>query len=223
MSPQTLPRRSFVYRRLREAGFTFTDIGDAALAQRSTRSDARLKLIDLSPVPRWGLKGRGIAAWLARHGVAMPGSDNRAELQADGSVLARLSPAEVLILAPLRAEARLADAIARMPPEGEDACYPVSRRDSHCCFVVASEDAAKMFAKLCAIDLAPDRFPQGQVAQTSVARLSAILIRNDINDALAFYLLAESASAEYLWDCLTDAMTEFSGAVCGIESLVPSC
>jgi sarcosine oxidase subunit gamma len=76
-----------------------------------------------------------------------------------------------------------------------------------------------MFAKLCAVNLAPDRFPPGQIAQTSVARLSSIIIRNDIAGTLSFFLLAESASAEYLWDCLLDAMAEFGGSVCGAESL----
>jgi sarcosine oxidase subunit gamma len=219
MSAQSFARRSFVYRRLQEAGFTFADSGDASLAERPAHSDARLKLIDLSVLPRWGLKGSGVAAWLGRNGAVLPGSDNRAELQADGAVIARLSPAEALILAAIYAQASLAEAIGRLPPEGEDACYPVPRRDSHCCFVVTGDDAARMFAKLCAVDLAPDRFAPGQIAQTSVARLASIVIRNDIAGALSFILLAESASAEYLWDCLLDAMAEFGGSVCGTETL----
>jgi sarcosine oxidase subunit gamma len=219
MNPQSFARRSFVYRRLQEAGFTFADSGDSALAERPTPSDVRLKLIDVSVVARWGLKGRGVAAWLGRNGAVLPGSDNRAELQADRALIARLSPVEVLILAPIHSQASLAEAIGRIPPEGEDACYPLPRRDSHCCFVVTGDDAARMFAKLCAVNLAPDRFPPGQIAQTSVARLSSIIIRNDIAGALSFFLLTESASAEYLWGCLLDAMAEFSGAVCGTESL----
>ena len=76
-----------------------------------------------------------------------------------------------------------------------------------------------MFAKLCGVDLAVQSFPNGSVAQTSVARLSAIVIRHDIGNAVAFSILADSASAEYLWDCLIDAMDEFSGVICDIESL----
>lgn len=76
-----------------------------------------------------------------------------------------------------------------------------------------------MFAKLCGVDLAAESFPDGTVAQTSVARLSAIVIRNDIGNTVMFSLLAESASAEYLWDCLIDAMGEFSGVVGDVESL----
>jgi sarcosine oxidase subunit gamma len=76
-----------------------------------------------------------------------------------------------------------------------------------------------MLAKLCGVDLADESFSDGSVAQTSLARLSAIVIRNDFGSGIAFSILADSASAEYLWDCLIDAMDEFSGSICGIESL----
>ena len=93
------------------------------------------------------------------------------------------------------------------------------RWDSHCWFAVAGADAPRMFAKLCGVDFAAESFPDGTVAQTSVARLSAIVIRNDIGNAVTFSLLAESASAEYLWDCLIDAMGEFAGVICDVDSL----
>ena len=224
MSPLSFARRSFVYRRLLDARVSFAGIGDASLGDRSEAASpaAGLKLVDLSVVPRWGLKGRGISSWLDRQGATMPRSDNRAEPQPDGSLIARLSPAEVLILAPVDARSRFADAIESLPAAGEGACYPVPRRDSHCWFVVTGQDSSAMFAKLCGVDLAPDRFPAGQIAQTSVARLSAIVIRHDIGGSLAFFVLAESASAEYLWDCLLDAMREFAGIVCGADAIRPA-
>ena len=220
-------RRSFVYRRAAEANVSFVPLDDAGFGETSDRASlaAGLKLVDLSVLPRWGLKGRGVAAWLTRQGMSMPVADNRAERQRDGSLLARLSPAEVLILAPLAGKSVIAEPIGRIAPDGQDACYPAPRRESHCWFVVIGSDAAKMFAKLCGVDLAPERFAIGQVAQTSVARLNAILIRQDLGGKLAFFLLADSASAEYLWDCLLDAMTEFRGAACGADAildLVPS-
>jgi sarcosine oxidase subunit gamma len=224
MSPLSFARRSFVYRRLVVAQMVFADIGDAGLGERSPSANlaAGVKLVDLSVVPRWGLKGRDVAAWLGRQGAAMLAADNRAERQRDGSVIARLSPAEVLVLSPVDGRSQLADAIERLPAAGEGTCYPVPRRDSHCWFVVSGPDSPAMFAKLCGVDLAPDRFPAGQIAQTSVARLTAIVIRNDIANALAFSVLADSASAEYLWDCLIDAMREFAGSVCGADVLRPA-
>jgi sarcosine oxidase, subunit gamma len=221
MSPLAYPRRSFVYRRLLGAEMSFVDIGDASLGERCASADrgAGLKLVDLSVVPRWGLKGRGVSSWLDLQGATMPRTDNRTELQRDGSLIARLSPGEVLILSPVESQSRFADAIERLPAAGEGACYAVSRRDSHCWFVLTGQDSPAMFAKLCGVDLTPDRFPTGQIAQTSVARLSAIVIRHDIDSSVAFFVLADSASAEYLWDCFLDAMNEFAGAVCGADAI----
>ena len=215
-------RRSFVYRRLAEANVSFVSFDDAGFGQTSDPASlsAGLKLVDLSVLPRWGLKGRGVASWLTRHGMTMPIADNRAERQQDGSLLARLSPTEVLILAPLAGKSIIAEPIEQMAQDGQDTCYPAPRRESHCWFVVIGSDAAKMFAKLCGVDLSPGRFDVGQVAQTSVARLNAIVIRQDLGGLLAFFVLADSASAEYLWDCLLDAMAEFSGAACGADAIV---
>jgi sarcosine oxidase subunit gamma len=75
-----------------------------------------------------------------------------------------------------------------------------------------------MLAKLCGIDFRPDRFAPLEVAQTQAARLSVIIIRDDT--ALpAWHLLADSASADYVWTCLVDAMQEFSGKAAAPELL----
>lgn len=215
-------RRSFVYRRVTEANASFVALGDAGFGETSDPASltAGLKLIDLSVLPRWGLKGRGVPAWLARHGVTMPLADNHADLQPDGSLVARVSPAEVLVLPPIVGKSVLAEPIEQIAPGGEDACYPAPRRESHCWFVMVGNAAEKMFAKLCGVDLSPGRFAVGGVAQTSVAGLNAIVIRHDLGGLLAFYVLAESASAEYLWDCLLDAMAEFRGAACGADAIL---
>jgi sarcosine oxidase subunit gamma len=203
-------RRSFIYRRLTEAN---------AGARPWRAGDFGLKLVDLSPVARWGLKGRNAFTWLGTQGATIPEENNKAVRQGDGSWIARLSPSEALVLSPLHGGSAIGRMIDDLPAEGGGACYPVPRRDSHAWFVVAGADAPRMFAKLCAVDVAADRFPDGSVAQTSVARLSAVVIRNDIAGALAFSVLAESASAEYLWDCVIDAMAEFSGTIAPLDAL----
>ena len=221
MNPLSSARRSFIYRRLPAPEFAHQSIGDAAVAKSSKLNAERtdLNLVDLSVLPRWGLKGREALVWLEQLGVQMPAADNLAIVQRDGSLVARLSPGEALVLAPFRGECTLANKIDSLPADGSGACYPAPRRDSHCWFAVTGQRAPNMFAKLCAVDLSQDRFSNGRVAQTSVARLSAIVIRHDLHGSLAFSILADSASAEYLWDCLLDAMTEFAGVVCEIDAL----
>ena len=97
--------------------------------------------------------------------------------------------------------------------------YPVPRAHTHAWFLVTGEHGTAMFAKICGVDLRPQRFDKGQVAQTSVARLTGTVIRDDRGGVPAFHLLADSASAAYLWDCLLDAMAEFAGAPVGLTAV----
>jgi sarcosine oxidase, subunit gamma len=208
MNAENPNRRSFVYRRL-------------AVHPRP-RATTDFLLSDLSLIGRWGLKGRDALPWLQEAGAAIPLTDNAAITQSDGSLVARLSPSEALILAPLNSDSAIGRRIDSLPVGGSGACYPAPRNDSHCWFVVTGPRCADMFAKLCAVDMAPEKFANGQIAQTSVARLSAIVIRHDRGDLPGFSILADSASAEYLWDCLQDAMAEFAGSVCSARDLESS-
>lgn len=225
----TLPRRSFVAGKLAEAGAEFVAVGEAAVALhfgdpgREAEAARRLGLADLSPWPRTGFKGAGTPEWLQDQGVLVPPESNRAARQACGSLAARLSPGEVLILDSLAGEGALSARLeaawsaAPLPPEAPRG-FPLPRRDSHAWFLVSGEHAPAMFAKLCAVDLRDRGFPDLHIAQTSVARLSAVVIRADRGEAPAYHLLADSASAAYLWDCLRDAMAEFDGGTIGLAA-----
>jgi sarcosine oxidase subunit gamma len=198
------------------------DFGDPAAEAETAR---RLGLADLSPVPRTGFKGAGTVEWLTGQGVEVIAESNRAARQSGGDLAARLAPGEVLALGALGAEAdglpaalEAAWAAEPLPPEVPRG-FPVPRRDSHAWFLVSGSEAATMFAKLCGVDLRPAKFPDLAIAQTSVARISAIVVRDDRGGTLAYHLLADSASAEYLWDCLLDAMAEFEGRSVGLTAV----
>ena len=76
-----------------------------------------------------------------------------------------------------------------------------------------------LLAKICAVDLRLERFADLRIAQTSVARSNCVVIRADLGALPAFHLLGDSASAEYMWDCLLDAMAEFDGGPIGLDIL----
>jgi sarcosine oxidase, subunit gamma len=222
-------RRSFVHAKLVAAGARLApmrgglvamDHGDPA-AERAALSS--LALIDLSPLPRVGFKGPGAPEWLASEGVRLP-EPNLALRQEDGTLAARLAPREALLLPPLTADAH---ATARLEPAwlparrnrpGEPLGYPVPRADSHAWFLVTGSHAPATFAKICGVDLRPDRFAPLRVAQTQAMRLSAVVVRDD-GGLPAWHLLLDSASAEYAWDCLLDAVAEFGGRPAGIVAL----
>ena len=218
--PTRFSRRSFVHPRLVDRGAVFREMGDAAVANTFPGRNGlatRLALIDLSPLPRLGRKGRGALDTLRDADLPVPPVNNLALRHSDGALIARLADTEALILPDV---ALIGDTLHRVESAPErPGCYPAPRRDSHAWFVLTGVKAVDCLCKLCGIDLHPQEFSDLQIAQTSFARISAILIREDRADIPAFHLLADSASALYLWDVLCDAMEEFFGAPAGHAAL----
>lgn len=78
--------------------------------------------------------------------------------------------------------------------------------------------AADLLAKVCAIDLADHRTPNGSVFRTSVAKLVTDLVRDDQETVPSYLLHCERSSGQYLWNALLDAGTEFSARADGFAA-----
>lgn len=231
IEPNAQLRRSLVYRKLRDLGARFAPINGGAVAidfgedvEDESRLARRLAIADLSPLPRTGFKGAGAVEWLQSQGVAVGPESNRGYRQARGETALRLAPTEILLIDSLTGSGGFIGKLdaawswsAEKPrrPIG----YPMPRADSHCWFTISGEHAATMFSKICGVDLRPAKFASGSIAQTSLAKMSGIVLRQDFGSVLGFHLLADSASADYLWDCLIDAMSEFDGGPIGLKAL----
>lgn len=200
-------------------------VGENVVASYSNEADEtrrakRLAVCDLSTLPRHGITGAGSVAWLEQRSLKLPAAANQAVLQSSGDLLARLSAQEFLLL-PVLSDTVPTDPNALIG--ADDAAmqaYALPRRDSHCWFTVSGRHAAGMFSRICGVDLRETVFGNGQVAQTSLARVNGILIRRDYGATPNYHLLASSAAAEYLWACLIEAMTEFDGGAIGVKSLL---
>ncbi|MGA8260161.1 MAG: hypothetical protein WB783_08120 [Arenicellales bacterium] len=173
-----------------------------------------LRLADLTALPRIGFKGREAPQWLEARGCRLPERPNRAVKRADGALIAALSRDEHLVLSDAGRRSSLCDELEKAWELDERRlCYPVPRRHSHAWFAVGGPRAPQMLAKLCGVDLRPEHFDKGSVAQTSIARLSGIIVRVGEDIEPAFYILADSASAEFLWEAMVDAMREFGCSI----------
>lgn len=229
-APTDFPRRSFCWRKLVAAGARFEELNGAAVAMRyanATDEDdtaRRLGLADLSPLPRIGFKGKGTADWLGGQGLTLPPEPNRTAPQSDGSLALRLAQEEIFLLGNLKGEGALGQKLhdawmaAGTPPSSARG-FVLPRSETHAWFLVSGERAAEMLAKLCGVDLRPAKFDSGRIAQTSAAKMSVVIARADQGATLTYHLLADSASAEYLWDCLIDAMAEFNGGPVGLKAM----
>ena len=225
----TVARRSFVHERLIIAGGTDWRPahggqvpGHFGAPEADRGALVRLALVDLSLYPRTGFKGAGAPEWLARQGVQLL-EPNCARRQADGTLALRLAPREALLLTDRSGEHDFSSLEAawhadRSSGDAGPIGFPVPRSDSHLWFLLTGAYVPEMLAKLCGVDLRPHKFAPLAVAQTQAARSSVIIVRDDT--ALpAWHLLADSASAVYLWDCLLDAMAEWQGRPVGIDAL----
>jgi sarcosine oxidase subunit gamma len=221
IDPLALPRRSPLRRKLQAAGAEWRKLDDIAVADTVDEAAAGgIVIADLSPFPRLGFKGRGTVPAMQARGIAVEAMANRAFRQTDGGLCLVLAPGEVILLSDLNGDGeRLAQLEANWRIEDEERTYPLSRRDSHAWLAVAGEALPEMFAKLCAIDLRRDKFADLAIAQTSIAKMSAILTRADMGTTPVFHLLVDSAAALYFCDCLLDAADEFGGRIVGLKAL----
>jgi sarcosine oxidase subunit gamma len=229
-APAGYLRRSFLYRTLAGLGARFGEVNGAAVAldfggpaEAELARGRRLGLADLSPLPRTGFKGTGAVEWLSGQGLAVGADSNQGYVQPGGEVALRLAPTEVLLIDGLGGGA-LVDRLNGAWSWGEErprrlTGYPMPRSESHFWFAVTGDQAPAMFAKICGIDLRLHKFAPGAIAQTSAAKMSVIILRHDLGPVPGFYLLADSASAEYMWTCVVDAMDEFGGGPIGLTAL----
>ena len=204
---------------LDKAGARFAALTDAAIAETvpgGTRETAEVAgLADLSPLARIGFKGAGAFDWLTAAGLPAPDVNRWAESR--GVTVARLGPGEALIYG---AQSDGIQALAdRHEAEAPALCFAAPRRDSHVWYRLTGRRTPDLMARLCGVDLRRGVFPGDGVAQTSVARLSAIVIREDIHHLPAFHLFADFASGAYLWDVLAGAADALGGGLMGRATL----
>lgn len=220
-------RRAFHYRDLEKAGATFKTVTDASVAwsygddQKAEKAAATtLGIADLSPLPRTGYKGRDIGKWLTKQKLKVGDASNQAYPCGKGSLAAKLAPGEVVILGAIDGSDPLPEKLDAAWTDKNGLCFPVPRRDASFWFMITGTRTSDMFAKICGIDLRSKSFANHAIAQTSVARSNAIIIRDDLGKVPAFHILSDSASASYMWMCLLDAMEEFGGRPVGLQTVL---
>lgn len=176
-------------------------------------------VVDLTGLSRVGFRGTQSSEYLQSRGFSLPDKPNQAITQSDGSLVARLSQTEYLILGSLRDRGeRIADEEARWELD-HLANYLLPREDSHAWLQLSGVHTADVMAKLCGVDLRSAAFAQGAVAQTSAARINVIVINVKSESHPMFYILCDRASLEYFTGALMDAMAEFGGRALQIDAL----
>jgi sarcosine oxidase subunit gamma len=219
--------RAALYRTHQQGGANFIPFGEGVIvsdygdSNKEKEQVKKLSLADLTSVDRIGFKGADTPDWLEKQKVELPSQPNKAVQLADGSIVARLSSNEFFVLGDLKNQAQTCANLRKNWEFKEDyLCYLLHRNHSHTHFVLSGEYAEEVMPKICGVNLKAPDFDFLDVAQTSVARLSAVVVKNKLSDGTtAFHILFDSSMAEYMWMCLEDAIAEFEGQPVGIQAL----
>lgn len=169
------------------------------------------RIADLTLSPRAGAKGAGLHAFLETAGYAAGPAVNKAYRQTDGSLIALLSPTEILWLGASASDR----AITRWScPDGQPLApqtYPVPRSDGTYWFQLAGKGAEVGLSRLCSVDFSSKNCPDLSVAQTQVAGVNTIVIHDRDADECRFHLIGDISLATYMWEALTSAATGTEG------------
>ncbi|MEM7276790.1 MAG: sarcosine oxidase [Pseudomonadota bacterium] len=195
--------------------FGVAHYGDEAGERASAQ---KLAICDLSLVPRCGFKGAGAGPWVSQH-LKFPAQPNQALALSSDGLVARLSRDESLIVDSLSAPGVIEHINSKHAAETPERCYSLPRQDSHGLIALSGARAPDVLATLCAVDMATTQFTPGAVAQTSLARLGAVVVRHFSSSTPLYYLFADHCAQAYLWNVLRDALAEFSGDTVGLAAM----
>lgn len=222
ISPEAFKKRSLTYRLHNAAEYMERD--GAGLIRTYSPQDSRAQLencaiLDLSELNRIGLRGRPVEAILSQKGIGFPEKPNQFVVAESGALIARLGTTECWVMDNPLAETGLIKSL-QIRANSEQDCYPLYCQHSHAWFALTGKFLPELMAKICGVDLRAESFPEGAIVQTSIARVSGIIIHHSINGIPVFSILSDSSSAEYLWHALLDAMQEYTGKPAGLSALM---
>ena len=182
-------------------------------------AQADLWLVDISHLPRMGLKGPAAASWLQMQRIEVPPRPNTwRELAAASdhwSVIARLGNSEFLLEED--GDAQLVAHLTAQLQAEIPGVYPVPREDSE--FAVGGTLAASALADVCNIDFASLKAQACNAILTLMAGVAVLVIPQFDGARRRYRIWCDPSFGVYLWTTLNDVIAHHSGAILGLEQL----
>lgn len=162
-----------------------------------------LVLADESHYGKLLIHGRAGGQALAALGLPDPAQMGQGARDGERQVY-RLRPDHLFVITPPGQEAA---ALAALVAAGGDGMITVTDvTHGRAQLRLSGGRAADLLSRLCALDFHPDHFPDGTARQTSVAKTTQLVIRDDLSDGTPSYRLVGARSlGAYLWMTLLDA------------------
>ena len=215
-----LVRRSPIHDLLEPMRPVWTGVqGMAAVLQFSEqeqedRIKGRLALADLSCLPRMGLKGAGVLAWLRENGLQTAEALYAVAPIEDHGILVRIDREEVILEDGLQGQvvSRIRDRLSANPP----GVYRVERQEAS--FLLIGSRTNEVLSQTCGHDF---RESEGQVVLSRVAGVSCRLLQVEASGIAGFRIWLDPSYSVYLWKTLLGIVREDGGDAVGLGCLYP--
>ena len=166
-----------------------------------------LKLIDLTGVPIIHIQGPA-AESLQTLFPAVPAKPGEV-IDLGQGLLARLRPQEFYLFGKT-AEATLPTAeLDRYFASSGQHLHATDYTHGQAVIRLSGPAAPQLLSKICGLDFRERTFPNRQAKQTSVAKIKALIVRDDEGDTPAYFLHVTRPMGQYFWETLWDAGQEF--------------
>ena len=163
-----------------------------------------LHITNVSTLQRYGVKGSQASQWLANHGISIPAEANTWILS-DHAIVMRLGTNEFLIED--QAEGKTCSTL-EADVDRVNGVYKVPRADA--AYSLAGSQVLNLFAELCPLDLRKTVLAENEVIMTQVAGITAIILRQSINNETVYRLWCDGTYGVYMLHNLSEISHELN-------------
>jgi heterotetrameric sarcosine oxidase gamma subunit len=167
----------------------------------------RVGICDVTPLTKIDLQGKSLNSVLASCLESGPIPDvgfwARGNVHAnDGRAVvrvARLRADRFLILGPEAERQALFNRFRDLAP-AEECAHVTDMTSAFAAFRLSGPESAQVLKRICPINLDGRSFASGQCAQASLARVGAVILRDDIGTLPNYLILVSRDYGEYVWE-----------------------
>ena len=191
---------------------SFSTIGDVNEIQ-IVDNVTQLEIVDLSFIPRFGVKGAGAEAWLATQSIAVPDFPNSWCFLSKGGIIARLGTNEFLIedrtIAPQLITA------CKSPPAK---VYPVLRQDL--AIALIGFQVNELLLQTCSFNFQALSITENPVILTSMAGVNVTVIPGVLQEQPFYRIWCDCTFGAYLLQTLNAIISELNGGAIAVKTLL---
>jgi sarcosine oxidase subunit gamma len=163
-----------------------------------------LKIIDMSELVRFGVKGPEATNWLIHHKVALPTKANTWQFN-ENTIVMRLGTSEFLIEDQVGGDVCTKLLADHLRVAG---VYKVPRVDAS--YLLAGSHVKNLLSEICALNLSESALPENEVVMTQAVGISANILRQSLNGEMVYRLWCDGTYGTYMKHTLLEIAAELN-------------